>query len=271
MIKKIVDKVLNLPSRYIAISSIVVVLALLFISQGADLVQVAGVVGVIIYIGLYIIFRGELIKKSIAIFIIFYLVSFYTQFAVYARGYVIQPFLLSFSSITLFLGMTYGKHFNKRSRTLWVTLFAILLILLKIILLSFEFSYLFTEIMGVNFTAITITLWLYWIANSKKTKIHEPDVISVEEVAGYRVIRVQSGLDFEKAEWIDGRNADPYIYDEVIKADKDGFVLAIVLNKGKSRHYDEGEVLYKRKNLKYLYLETEAEEIDKVLPLAGLC
>ena len=257
--KKIIDKILNIPIQYIFIVLITIVFLIAMMNnESVNFVDMLVVLVVGILIGLQMYFGSVIIKNVLSVILVIYHASIYTFFVMNIYGYITQLFLLSITAVTLFLSQTYKSHnYGLRSRALWSSLLITLLVPLKLVLITYGYSFLIAEIVGLNFIIIYIFVWRIWVENSKKTKIIEPEILNDKTTENFKYIYINNQLDVQKNLWLpDNTNSYPYIYSEAMKAREENKILVIVSKNKSDNVYDIGEIKINRaKKIYYLYME----------------
>lgn len=266
---KILKSITNIPVPItIALVASLVSIFMLTLSGQADIASILLLVILGAGIGLQAHYGSIVIKRVASVFIVFYITSVYTYLVSSVIGLVTQPFLLTLAGVTLFLSTTYDKDYKYelRSRKLWGTLLAIILVIFKLSAILTGYSYLIAEFAGFNLVVIYTLLWRLWVRNSKKTKIITPNILREESDEKYKYIYISNRLDAVKNLWlgsdfIKNRNAYPYIYSESLKAKDDKLTLVIISERNNNEIYDLGEIeLNKAKLINYLYMEAQDKE-----------
>lgn len=265
--KKIINKILNIPTPYfaiIAISSAIIVT--LFIQEAVTIPMLIGIIVLALLIGLQIHLGSIVIKSLIASFVVLYSTSLYTSLAINIEGYVTQPFLLTISAVTLFLGQTYRKShvYSLRSRALWSSVLAVILVIVKSASLLNGNSFWITEVIGLNLFIIYTFSWNLWIRNSRKTRVVKPMIVKEEIKDGYKFIEINNELDVLNNKWKGNMfnkknsNSYPYIYNEVMSANENKLKVVFLSNIKTSEFYDIGEIYVNRSlSIPYLYIEAK--------------
>lgn len=272
---KILKSITNIPVPItIALVASLVSIFVLTLSGQVDFASILLIIILGVGLGLQSYYGSIVIKRIASIFIVFYITSVYTYLVSSVIGLVTQPFLLTLAGITLFLSTTYDKDYKYelRSRKLWGTLLAIILVIFKLSVILTGYSYLIAEFAGFNLVAIYTLLWRLWVRNSKKTRITTPNIVREESDEKYKYIYISNRLDAVKNLWlgsdfVKNRNAYPYIYSESLKAKDDKLTLVIISERNNNEIYDLGEIeLNKAKLINYLYMEAQdTEQIQAVL------
>lgn len=272
---KILKSITNIPIPItIALVASLVSIFVLTLSGQVDFASILLIIILGVGLGLQSYYGSIVIKRIASIFIVFYITSVYTYLVSSVIGLVTQPFLLTLAGITLFLSTTYDKDYKYelRSRKLWGTLLAIILVIFKLSVILTGYSYLIAEFAGFNLVAIYTLLWRLWVRNSKKTRITTPNIIREESDEKYKYIYISNRLDAVKNLWlgsdfVKNRNAYPYIYSESLKAKDDKLTLVIISERNNNEIYDLGEIeLNKAKLINYLYMEAQdTEQIQAIL------
>ena len=269
-IKNIIKQVLNYPVHFFIVLGLFVLMTLALEIQGR--LDLIAILIMSVLAGMYILYYhlGSIVSKAGASFLlILYLVSTYSGFVASEHQLIVQPFFLTIASMTAFLGQTYSSKnhaLSLRSRPLWSSVLALILVLTKSSLILSKYSYVTTELVGLLILIVFTVLWRTWLAKSKKTKINNPVIIDVEELDKFRRINIYNRLDAINKVWLkdfteEKENAYPYIYNEVLKADEDGKMLMIVSKNTSNSIYDLGEIEINRsKTIPYLYMETEDDK-----------
>lgn len=274
--KKLLDKILSIPVPYIIALTITSIILVVLKTQGN--ITTFGIIGVIV-IGLIIGLQSHLgsvvIKSAISSFVVMYVISLYTYLSIDAFGYITQPFLLSFASVTIFLAQTYSvksHNYSLRSRALWSSILSIVLISAKSAVIISGVGYWAAEAVGLNVLVMFIFGWRLWITNSKKTKIVEPTIVKEEIQNKFRFIYIENKLNESDSKWTKGAftsptNAYPYIYNEVIRAREDGLLLVLVSTLDTDKYYDVGEISLNNANtIPYLYMEAKEDDyFDEIM------
>ena len=272
---KILKSITNIPVPItIALVASLVSIFVLTLSGQADIASILLLVILGAGLGLQAHYGSIIIKRVASVFIVFYITSVYTYLVSSVIGLVTQPFLLTLAGVTLFLSTTYDKDYKYelRSRKLWGTLLAIILVIFKLSAILTGYSYLIAEFAGFNLVVIYTLLWRLWVRNSKKTKIITPNIVREESDEKYKYIYISNRLDAVKNLWlgsdfIKNRNAYPYIYSESLKAKDDNLTLVIISERNNNEIYDLGEIeLNKAKLINYLYMEAQdTEQVQAIL------
>lgn len=246
----------------IAILISVVIALSLFIIKNSNITLIEGVtyIALICAAGMFWIF-GAIAIKGIASFIaILYTASLYTDIVMNTKGNVVEPFLLTLAIALIFLAISYNKfQYGLRSRPLWTTIFVFFITIIKITLIFYDFSYLTVELISAIVSLNIITVWIYFLNNSKKTKLVKPERIEEEIIEGFKFIEFDEELNIKDKRWVESKaNAYPFIYSEALKADEQGLKLVLVSkNKTSNIHDIESIELSKNRTIKYLFLEAK--------------
>ena len=266
--KKTINKILNIPTPYFAITAISsAIIVTLFIQEAVTIPMLIGIIVLALLIGLQIHLGSIVIKSIIASFVVLYSTSLYTSLAINIEGYVTQPFLLTISAVTLFLGQTYRKShvYSLRSRALWSSVLAVILVIVKSASLLNGNSFWITEVIGLNLFIIYTFSWNLWIRNSRKTRVVKPMIVKEEIKDGYKFIEINNELDVLNNKWKGNMfnkknsNSYPYIYNEVMSANENKLKVVFLSNIKTSEFYDIGEI-YVNRSLSIPYLHIEAKE-----------
>lgn len=273
--KLIFKKVLDIPTPLVLTSSIAFVAIMALKIQGdlnilnAALIMIIGIIA-----GLQFHLGSVVLRSTISIIIIMYSISLYTYFTANIHGYVTEPFLLSLSSVTIFLAQSYSfkQGFALRSKALWSAVLSIILIMIKLSALFSGFSFKLTELMGLIILVIYIICWRLWIHKSKKTKIIKP-IISKEEIQdNFSIVYINNKLDDINSIWIgeqfneNNNNASPYIYNKVLQSHEKNLILVLISEVDTNEIYDIGQIkINKSKILPYLYMEAKDKKYCKAI------
>ena len=258
----------------ITLVALLVSIFVLVLNDQADFASILLTITLGAGIGLQSYYGSIVFKRIASVFIVLYTTSIYTYLVSSVIGLVTQPFLLTLAGTTLFLSATYDKNYKYelRSRKLWGTLLAIILVIFKLSVILTGFSYLIAEFAGFNLVVIYTLLWRLWVRNSKKTRIAAPKIVREESDEKYKYIYISNRLDAVKNLWlgsdfIKNRNAYPYIYSESLKAKDDKLTLVIISERNNNEIYDLGEIeLNKAKLINYLYMEAQdTEQVQAIL------
>ena len=269
--RNILNKLLNIPTPYVIGIGIALVIVTLSFANGTLTIPSLILITILaLAIFLHIHLGYIVIKSILSIIGIIYLTAFYTNLIITTEGLIIEPFLLTIASVSIFMFVTYNSNnytHGLRSRPLWSLVVTFILITLKMSLVISGYSFLIAEVVGMNLLVLIIILWIYWIKNAKKTKIIEPEILSTKSDEKFKYIYINDRLDEKAGKWIgkpsELRSAKPYIYNEVMKAASEKRSLVIVSKVNTNKIYDVGEIkVNKSKTIKYLYME--AKENDYV-------
>lgn len=269
--KKMIKGLLNIPIPYALSAGVVALILVVMTVQGQLTILGAVVVSILAaLVGLQFHLGSIVIKSALSIMAVFYTIAIYTDIVITVHGNIVEPFLLSIASVTVFLAVTYNsKRYNYgiRSRALWAPIVSTIIVSVKMAFILSGYSFIITEIVGLNLLVILIALWILWMGKADKTKIVKPAVIKEETLEKFKFIHIENRLNVVKNVWLDmearNENAYPYIYNEALKANEKGLSLVIVSKATTSKIYDVGEIELNKSN-KLLYLYMEAKENDYV-------
>lgn len=269
--KNLLNKLLNTPTPYVVgIGVAFIVIIVSFVNGTLTIPSLILIAILALFIFLHIRLGYIVLKTILSLIGIVYLTAFYTNLIIAAEGLIVEPFLLTIASVSIFMFATYNSKdytHDLRSRPFWSLIVTFILVALKMSLVISGYSFLIAEVIGMNILALIIVLWTYWVKTSKKTKIIEPEVVNVNTDENFKYIYINDRLDEKAGKWIGKpsklRNAKPYIYNEAMKADSEKLSLIIVSKVNTNKIYDVGEFkINKSKKVKYLYME--AKENDYV-------
>lgn len=269
--KNLLNRLSNIPTTYaigIGVAAIVITVSIANKTLTIPSFILIAILAIVIMLQINL---GYIVMKSILSFVgIIYMTSLYTNLVMSSYGIIVEPFLLTIASLSIFMFITYSsKNYTHglRSRPLWTLVIAFILVTIKMSLVVGGYSFLIAEIVGVNLLVIIVALWIYWIKSAKKTKIIKPNVEKSEVNDKFKFIYINDRLDKPAGKWT-GKpsklsNAEPYIYNEAMKAEADGLSLVLISNLVTNKIYDVGDIkINKSKTIKYLYME--AKENDYV-------
>lgn len=271
--KKIINKIFNMSPQYtiITLATFLILIAMIT-NESIKITDMLVVLIISVLIILQIRLGSVVFKTTISWLIIIYVTSMYTYLVINTYGYITQPFLLSISSVTIFLAQTYTKSYNSgiRSRNLWGSILAILLISFKSAIIFNGNGFWLAEVIGLNLLIIYIFAWKIWIDNSNKTKIIEPDIIEKYDIGNYKYIYIKDKLDAVNNLWInndESKNAYPWIYSEVMRAHEENLICILISKSDTSEVYDVEKInVNMSKKIPYLYMEAKDEHyIDEIL------
>lgn len=258
----------------IALVATLITVTLLVMSGQANFASIGLLLLIGTGIGLQIHYGSVVLKRIMSVFMVVYITSFYTYFVSTLFGYVTQPFLLTLAGVTGFLATTYSKSYvyEFRSRKLWGTILAFILVIAKLTIILTGYSFWIAEIIGLNIIVIYTLLWRMWVRSYKKTKIITPHINKEDSDEKYKYIYINNRLNAENNSWLGvafrkNRNAHPYIYSEVMKANEDNLILMLVSEANTSEVYDKGEIeINKAKQIPYIYVEAKEDTyFDEIL------
>lgn len=265
--KKLINKVLNLPIPYVITFITVILISIMLSIQGS--INIYGITGVLL-VGILLIlqlhFGSVVIKSVLATMMTLYITSLYTGLTMEIHGFIVQPFLLTISAVTAFLAQTYStKHYNfgLKSKQLGTIILVITLVSLKLSIILNGMSFWIAEVIGLNYLVIFIILWRLSANISKKTKVINPILIKENTEENFKYIYIQNRLDVINNKWLDlgskKQNSLPYLYSEVLKANELNKLLVIVSSFKDNQTFDVGEIEINRsKKIPYLYMESKS-------------
>lgn len=271
--KNLLNKITNLPIQYMLIVAVLSIFMIISMIQGTMSIPFAiGLVVCSILIAMQFYLGGIVVKSIAAIIAVIYLSSIYTSVVMGVYGFIVEPFLLTLAAVTIFVSQTYSKkniHFNLRSRPLWSTLLAFLLVTFKLSFIITGYSFIVSEFIGLNLLIVYIVLWRFWLNKSKKTKIIAPKVESEETLENIKFIKISAELDAKNSRWKDykNENAYPYIFSEVIKAAEENLYVVFISTLKTDRVYDVEYIkINKSKSIPYMYIEAkESHYIEEAI------
>ena len=265
-----VGKLFDIPTPYMLAAGVLALLLIVMTVQGEitlltamTLTLLAAIVGLQVHLG------SIVIKSVFSILAVIYTISIYTNIVMTVHGNIIEPFLLSLAAATVFLAVTYSsKRYNYgiRSRVLWTPILLMVIVSIKMALIMSGYSFIIVEIIGLNVLIVLLAIWIYWLNNSKKTKIIKPAIIEEKTIEKFKFIYMKNKLDVANKKWHgetfhEEKNAYPYIYNEALKANEEGLSLVIVSTANTNKIYDVGEIkLNKANTLIYLYMEAKEDD-----------
>lgn len=263
---KSLKKILDIPIPYAIVIAVTAIILIVLTAQGQ--ISIAAVIGIALIAALIVanIHLGSVVIKSVlASIAVVYSAAIYTDAVMSLHGKIIEPFLLTIAAVTLFLAQTYDSkrlNFGLRSRQLWSAVLAFVLTSFKLAFILSGYSFLITEVIGLNIIVIYILLWRLWIRNSKKTRISMPTITKEEVIGKFKFIYIENKLDAANYKWIGkdekDSNAYPYIYNEALKADEEGLSLVLVSNLSTDKFYDVKEIeINKSKVVLFMYIEAK--------------
>lgn len=268
LMKNIINKLTNIPIYYTLVLGVVLIFLIFATVQGQ--ISIFASIGILIalfLVYLQAVYGSTIIKSVLAVIVLLYSASLYTSTVMSIHGNVVEPFMLTVAAVTLFLSQTYNKkhiNYGLRSRALWSSVLALTLASVKMAFILTDYSFILTEVIGLNILIVYIALWRVWTNNSKKTKINVPIVEKEEIIEKFKFIHINNSLDVQDKTWIGdsfdkkNSNAAPYIYSEVIKADEENLNVVFLDETKTDRIYDIGEVkIHKAKALKFMYIQAK--------------
>lgn len=269
--KKLFKKMLDIPVPYAVVFGVVATGLIVLTVQGEVTMPIAIMLSLLAIMIVLQIYLGSIVIKTVfASIVILYTTAIYTSAVMTIHGNVIEPYLLTIAAVTLFLAQTYSKdefHYGLRSRALWSSLLVFILITIKLALVLSDYSFIITEVVGLNVLIIYIALWRYWLNNARKTRMTYPTVVKEETIEKLKFIHIEDRLNAKESRWLGGNlagknsNAYPYIYNEVLKAAEEGLSLVIVYTLMTDKFYDVGEVkVNKSKSIPYMYIEAKEND-----------
>lgn len=269
--KKLLKSTTNIPIPYAIVIGLVSTILIILTFQGE--ITVGAAIGAVIISGLFIsqMYLGSIVLKTIiGLMVVIYSASIYTSAVMSLHGNIVEPFLLTIAAVTMFLAQTYSSknvHFGLRSRVLWSSVLAFVLVSLKLAFILSNYSFLITEVIGLNILVIYIALWRLWMSKSKKTRIIYPEISKDEVFGGFKFIYIENQLDARTSKWVGDKydkknsNAFPYIYSEVLKAKESGLHVVFISEKLTNRIYDIEEIkLNKAVSIPYMYIEANKKD-----------
>lgn len=274
---KILKKLLDIPIPYAVIFGVITTALIVLTAQGElTPLTTAGLAVLTLLFGLQMYLGSVVIKSVLAAVVVIYSAAIYTSAVMSLHGNIVEPFLLTIGSATLFLSQTYDKnklYYGMRSRALWSSVITFSLVALKLAFILSGYSFMITELIGANLLILFIALWRLWLHHSSKTSLVEPEIKSVEDVESFRFIYIETKLNSENKKWLNGKlkkkenNAYPYIYNEVLKANEKGLHVVFVYTVSSNNIYDIGEIKTNKANkVAYLYVESkDGEHMQKAL------
>lgn len=269
--KNLFKNITNIPIPYAVVIGIVTTMLIVLTIQGEITLGAAIGVGVIATLFILQMYLGSIVLKTIIGFmVVIYSASLYTSAVMSLHGNIVEPLLLTIASVTLFLAQTYSSknlNFGLRSRVLWSSVLAFTLVSLKLTFILSNYSFIITEVIGLNMLVIYIALWRLWINKSKKTKMVYPEVTDEEIAEGFKFIYIENQLDARASKWVGDKydknnsNAFPYIYSEVLKAKESGLHVVFISKKMTNKIYDIEEVKFNKANsVPYMYIEAKEKD-----------
>lgn len=246
--KKIMSKILDLPTSVYAGIGFIIFFGIFLYTQGSLTVNQVLWVAIIVLYGVATYSYGSaLIKGTVSVFVMLYLNSITsTGIMIVTQDYFVQPFMITILIYALFLSFTYStKHLNygMRSRWLWATILTTSYSLLKIFLIAdLNINYILVELFACLYSAIFIALWLLWLNKSKNTKVNAPNVISVDSNENYVYIAINESINStfisktrRTFKWASSQlNAYPWLFEQAVKAYDEGKKTLIIYTKHKS-------------------------------------
>lgn len=269
--KKLFKNLLDIPIPYAVVLAVVATGLIVLTVQGEITLQAAfGFSLLALVLGLQFFLGSVVIKGVFSAFIVLYMSSIYTGAVMAIHGEIVEPFLLTIAAVTIFLAQTYKKdrlNYGIRSRALWSSLLVFVLVSVKLAFTLSGFSFLLTEIIGLNVLVIYIAIWRFWLNNAKKTRMTFPKIEKEEVIEKFKFIHIESRLNARDSKWvglpIDSKdeNAYPYIYNEVLKANEEGLSLVFVNKLFADKLFDVEYVkVNKARNIPYMYIEDKNNE-----------
>lgn len=262
IIKRFIKKFTEIPVIMTAAALATISTIFLLVSNGnASPAGIGALLTLITLVGLQFHYGSVVVKRVISIFTIVYLSAFYTYIVTNTSGEITQPFLLTIAAVTGFSAFTYDKSYlyGLRSRKLWATVLAILLVTVKLTIITVGFGFWIAEFIGLNFVIIYTLLWRMWAKSSKKTKVNPPKINREEKDDKYKYIYIDGKFNSKTNSWVGefkNGNAYPYIYSEVMKAREENLTLVLISETSNEEIYDKGEiVINKAKHIPYIYME----------------
>lgn len=266
--KNFIKKATEIPIQITLAAIATIIMSIILLVSGQ--VSIAGI-GLLLIIGagivLQIHYGKVVIRRVLSVLAVIYLASFYTYFVSAFFDYITQPFLLTLAGVSSFLSFTYSQSFTYdfRSRKLWGTILAFILVAAKMTTIISGYGFWVAELIGLNIIVMYTVIWRLWVQSSKKTKIIEPKIIKEKNDENYRYIHIENKLNAKENEWLGvdfrkNRNAYPYIYSEVMKAKEKELTLIIVSQSTTSEIYDKEIIeINKAKSIPYFYIEAQED------------
>lgn len=263
-IKGLIKDILNVNTSHILIASIATLLATLLLARGQiTIVKVGIIILLVVFFYLQIKLGSVVIKSVISGFTVLYMTSFYSYITMELHGVIVQPFLLTIATATAFLGLTHVSYnLSIRSRSLWVAILITATVTIKSTVILLDYSYLVSEVVGLNFLVIFSAIWFFWANNSNKSKLISP-ILKDKQVDEFKYVYIEGRLSVKDKSWLDDDgdevNAYPFIYTEVMKAKEKKLNLVIISSLSTSKTYDVGYVRHNLNEIPYLYIEAESD------------
>lgn len=272
-IKGLLSKLTNIQYTYTLVIAVVLIILAISLFEGTITIPFAlTMVGLGVVIALQFTIGFPFFKALFSLIVILYTTSLYTSSVMNISGNIVEPFLLTLASITIFLASTYSKENNQwslKSRPFWSALLVFILVPVKLTMISQGFSVIVAELVGINITIVYAVLWRYWVSNSKKTRIEYPTIVEERELENFKIVFIEDDLNVEKSIWNDykSRNALPYIYNEVIKAHDNKKNLVLVSKYSSNKLFDMRSIKINRsKEIEYIYLQDkDGKYLDSAL------
>lgn len=259
---KFLKKMTELPVTITAAALATLITIILLVANGtASPAGIGALLALIALVGLQFHYGSVVVKRVISIFTVVYLSAFYTYVVTNTSGEITQPFLLTIAAVTGFSAFTYDKSYlySLRSRKLWSTILAMLLVTVKLTTITVGFGFWIAELVGLNFVVIYTLLWRMWTKSSKKTKVNPPRINREEKDDKYKYIYIDGQFNSKTNSWVGefkNGNAYPFIYSEVMKAREENLTLVLISETSNQDIYDKEEIiLNKAKRIPYLYME----------------
>lgn len=267
--KNLFKKMLDIPIQYSIVIGVSITILIVLSVQGEITPLFALGFAVLALLFILQAYLGSVVIKSIlASLVVIYSAAIYTDAVMSLHGNIVEPFLLTIAAVTLFLAQTYDKknlNYGIRSRILWSSMLAFLLVTLKLSFILSNYSFIVAEVIGLNLFIIYVALWRLWLNNSKKTKVISPNVEKEEVIDKFKFIYIKDRLNARESQWLGfelkRNNAYPYIFSEVLKANDEGLNLVIVSTVVTDRVYDVEEIeLNRATSIPYMYIEAKEND-----------
>ena len=267
--KNLFKKMLDIPIQYSIVIGVSITILIVLSVQGEITPLFALGIAVLALLFILQAYLGSVVIKSIlASLVVIYSAALYTDAVMSLHGNIVEPFLLTIAAVTLFLAQTYDKknlNYGIRSRILWSSMLAFLLVTLKLSFILSNYSFIVAEVIGLNLFIIYVALWRLWLNNSKKTKVISPNVEKEEVIDKFKFIYIKDRLNARESQWLGfelkRNNAYPYIFSEVLKANDEGLNLVIVSTVVTDRVYDVEEIeLNRATSIPYMYIEAKEND-----------
>lgn len=245
--KKLLNKVLSLPSYiYVVFSITLIVIIAGYMSGEISLIN-AGVISLIATLSVLHYASGSWLLKFITYTFFFTYVNSMTSvvIALVTNGNLIQPFMMGYIIYFGFSYLTYGSNKplelsrNLRSRWLWSSIVATIYTLTKMILIvRLYMNYKQSELISIAIVLILSVLWVIWIHYSSKTKVNEVNILSIDETDNKIKVKIDSNIELSKTDkgkkiykWTHSKqDAYPWLFSYAYYADNKGKQLTIITN-----------------------------------------